>query len=99
MTDEQPESQESQSLIGGLLAPLRAPQRVFTDIETISSTLRSPLERIDRKVEELEKIEESITTRMDAIHDDPTRACSRSRRRSGRCARRCSRCRAISPPS
>jgi len=83
------------------LAPLRAPQRVFTDIEPIASTLlalrrdvqgrlasidenagalleavgtlRSPLERIDRKVEELET--------------------------SGRCARRWSRCRAISPPS
>lgn len=98
MTDDQHHSQESQSLIGGLLAPLRAPQRVFTDIETIASTLlalrrdvqgrlasidenagallkevgtlRSPLERIDRKVEELERIEEAITERMDAIHDD-----------------------------
>ena len=98
MTDDQHHSHESQSLIGGLLAPLRAPQRVFTDIEAIASTLlalrrdvqgrlasidenagallesvgtlRTPLERIDRRVEELEKIEEAITTRMDAIHDD-----------------------------
>ncbi len=32
--------------------------------------LRTPLDRIDRKVAELETIEEAITARMDTIHSD-----------------------------
>lgn len=41
MTDDRSESQDPQSLLGALLTPLRAPQRVITDIETIASALIS----------------------------------------------------------
>ncbi|MBA3328601.1 MAG: hypothetical protein H0T43_09910 [Solirubrobacterales bacterium] len=98
MPEDQPHSQEPPSLLGTLLAPLRAPQRVVTDIETIASALlslqhdaaerlasideraggllssigalRAPLDRIDRKVTELTKLEAAITDRMDKLHDD-----------------------------
>lgn len=98
MTDDSRQSQEPQSLLGALLAPLRAPQRVVSDIETIASALlslqrdahkrlasvdhragelvtavaalRAPLDRVDRKLTELQKLEQAVTVRMDAIRDD-----------------------------
>jgi len=45
MTDENAENQE-QGLLGTLLSPLRAPQRMVTDIETIASALVSVRDRL-----------------------------------------------------
>jgi chromosome segregation ATPase len=74
-----------------LLAPLRAPQRVAGNIETIASallalqrdaherlasldeqvgTLLAPLTRLDRKVDELRKLERAVTEQTDTIRDD-----------------------------
>ena len=41
MTDDRSDPLEPQGLLGTLLSPLRAPQRVITDIETIASALLS----------------------------------------------------------
>jgi len=41
MTDDRAETHESQGLLGALLSPLRAPERVFTNIETIAASLLS----------------------------------------------------------
>jgi len=102
MTEDRAETHESQGLLGALLSPLRAPERVFTNIETITASLLSverviqkhltsvdghagalrgavgtlqdtlgnlqtPLERIDKKVTQLAKLEQVITERMDAL--------------------------------
>ena len=102
MTDDRAETHESQGLLGALLSPLRAPERVFTNIETLAAsllsvegviqkhltsvdghagalrgavgtlqdtlgTLQTPLERIDRKVTQLAKLEQVITARMEAL--------------------------------
>jgi len=45
VTDEHPDGQEH-GLLGSLLAPLRAPQRMVSDIETIASALVSVRDRL-----------------------------------------------------
>jgi hypothetical protein len=98
MTGDRSPNEGAPGLLGALLAPLRVPQRVIADIETIASVLlsmqpavearlasvddragellravgalREPLERVDREVAELQKIEQAITVRIDALHAD-----------------------------
>ncbi len=98
MAHDPAEHEETHGLLGALLAPLRASQRVVANIETIAAALlslqgdarerlasvderagalvqavaalRAPLERVDRKVTELSRLEQAITVRMDAIQDD-----------------------------
>jgi len=62
MTEDRSDSQEPHSLLGALLSPLRAPQRVFGDIETIAVALlalqrdaRDRLGSIDDRAAELIK--------------------------------------------
>ncbi len=112
MTNEDAD-QKSPGLLGALLAPLRAPERVVRDIERIAASLllvegvvqqhltsvdaragalrdavgtlqdtlgalRSPLERIDRKVTQLAKLEQVITVRMTSCKRRWTASISRS---------------------
>jgi len=62
MTEDRSDSQEPHGLLGALLSPLRAPQRVFGDIETIAVALlalqrdaRDRLGSIDDRAAELIK--------------------------------------------
>ncbi|MDQ6778832.1 MAG: hypothetical protein M3071_21985 [Actinomycetota bacterium] len=86
-----PYSIEDTGLVRALLAPLRTPQRVVDNIETIASALLAlqrdaherlasvdervgallaPLNRLDRKVTGLQKLEHSITEQTEAIRAD-----------------------------
>jgi predicted nucleic acid-binding Zn-ribbon protein len=91
MTDDPTESTEARGLMWALLTPLRTPQRVVGNIETIASALLAlqrdtrehlaslddrvggllaPLNRLDRRVTELQKLEEAMTEQTNAIRED-----------------------------
>jgi len=91
MTDGSAENPQSPSLIRALLSPLRTPQRVVGNIETIATALlalqhdaherlaslddrvaalRAPLDRLDRRVAELQKLEQAVTEQTDAIRHE-----------------------------
>ncbi|MDQ6805607.1 MAG: hypothetical protein M3065_11715 [Actinomycetota bacterium] len=66
MTDDRSENIESQSLMRALLAPLRAPQRVVGNIETIASALlglqRDVQERLAAVDERLSSVDKRVGT-------------------------------------
>ncbi len=66
MTDDRSENIESQSLMRALLAPLRAPQRVVGNIETIASALlglqRDVQERLASVDERLSSVDKRVGT-------------------------------------
>jgi chromosome segregation ATPase len=91
MTDNPVEGKPSEGFIRALLAPLRTPQRVVGNIETIATALLAlhrdtherlatiddrlaavlrPLNRLDRKVTELNTIEQAVTEQTEAIREE-----------------------------
>ncbi len=69
MTDDRSESQETQGLLGTLLSPLRAPERVVKDIERIAASLSTVQGVIEKHLTSVDERAGALQSAVGTVQD------------------------------